>query len=100
MSSLQGTSSYAAHAAAPAAMTGKNTSADGEMKDETRTRIGQQLRVMYGDLMNQGIPDRLSDLLRRLDDDEMTSKQPPAPRSPTPRVDGRDDAGKQEQSRP
>ncbi len=74
------------------------------MKDETRTRIGQQLRVMYGDLMNQGIPDRLSELLKRLDEnagaDETTAKQGPAPRSPMPHVDGRDDAGKQEQSQP
>jgi hypothetical protein len=35
---------------------------------ETRTRMGQQLRVMYGDVMNQGVPDCHDGLLRLLDD--------------------------------
>jgi hypothetical protein len=34
---------------------------------ETRTRLGQQLRVMYGDVMNQGVPDSHHQLLQRLD---------------------------------
>jgi hypothetical protein len=34
---------------------------------ETRTRLGQQLRVLYGDVMNEGVPDRLHELLWRLD---------------------------------
>jgi hypothetical protein len=34
---------------------------------EIKVRIGQQLRVMYGDVMNQGVPDHHSELLRRLD---------------------------------
>ena len=34
---------------------------------EIKVRMGQQLRVMYGDVMNQGVPDHHSELLRRLD---------------------------------
>jgi hypothetical protein len=30
-------------------------------------RIGQQLRAMYNDVMAQGIPDRFTELLKRLD---------------------------------
>ncbi len=30
-------------------------------------RMGQQLRVMYGDVMNQGVPDVCLGLLRQLD---------------------------------
>jgi Anti-sigma factor NepR len=31
-------------------------------------RVGQQLRVIYGDVMDQGVPDRCAELLKRLDD--------------------------------
>ncbi len=34
---------------------------------EFKTRIRQQLRVTYSDVMNQGVPDRHDELLRRLD---------------------------------
>jgi hypothetical protein len=34
---------------------------------ETRTRLGQQLRVMYGEVMDQGVPERFHQLLQRLD---------------------------------
>jgi hypothetical protein len=34
---------------------------------ETRTRMGQQLRVVYGEVMNQGVPDCHEGLLRQLD---------------------------------
>ena len=33
-----------------------------------RVRVGQQLRVIYGDVMDQGVPDRCAELLKRLDD--------------------------------
>jgi hypothetical protein len=38
---------------------------------EIKVRMGQQLRVMYSDVMNQGVPDHYSELLRRLDLDPM-----------------------------
>lgn len=34
---------------------------------EIKMRMGQQLRVMYGDVMNQGVPDVCLGLLRQLD---------------------------------
>jgi hypothetical protein len=34
---------------------------------EIKVRMGQQLRVTYSDVMNQGVPDHYSELLRRLD---------------------------------
>ena len=32
----------------------------------TQTRMGQQLRVIYREVMNQGIPDRHHELVERL----------------------------------
>ena len=34
---------------------------------DIKARIGQQLRAMYSDVVNQGVPDRFSQILRRLD---------------------------------
>jgi Anti-sigma factor NepR len=34
---------------------------------DIKTRIGQQLRAMYSDVVNQGVPDRFSEILHRLD---------------------------------
>src|SRR5262249_6114373 len=34
---------------------------------DIKVKIGQQLRAMYSDVVNQGVPDRFSEILRRLD---------------------------------
>jgi hypothetical protein len=34
---------------------------------DVKARIGQQLHAMYSDVVNQGVPDRFSEILRRLD---------------------------------
>jgi hypothetical protein len=34
---------------------------------EVQARLGQQLRAMYDDVLNQGVPDRFAELLNRLD---------------------------------
>ena len=34
---------------------------------EVQARLGQQLRAMYDDIVNQGVPDRFNDLINRLD---------------------------------
>jgi hypothetical protein len=34
---------------------------------DVQARLGQQLRAMYDEVVNQGIPDRFSDLINRLD---------------------------------
>jgi len=35
---------------------------------DINVRVGQQLRVMYGDVMDQGVPDGCLEILKRLDD--------------------------------
>ena len=44
---------------------------------DIKARIGQQLRAMYSDVVNQGVPDRFSEILRRLDqaDDAGTDRK-------------------------
>ena len=34
---------------------------------DVQARLGQQLRAMYDDVVNQGVPDRFTELLNRLD---------------------------------
>jgi len=34
---------------------------------DIQSKIGEQLRAMYDDVVSQGVPDRFADLLRRLD---------------------------------
>ena len=34
---------------------------------EVQARLGQQLRAMYDEVVNQGVPPRFTDLLNRLD---------------------------------
>jgi len=35
---------------------------------DIKAKIGQRLRVMYGEVVDQGMPDRLAEMLRRLDE--------------------------------
>jgi hypothetical protein len=37
---------------------------------EVQARIGQQLRAMYNDVVNQGVPQHISDLVRRLSEQD------------------------------
>jgi hypothetical protein len=37
---------------------------------EVQARIGQQLRAIYNDVVNQGVPAHLADLVRRLSDQD------------------------------
>lgn len=34
---------------------------------DVQARLGQQLRAMYDEVVNQGVPDRFAELLNRLD---------------------------------
>jgi hypothetical protein len=52
------------------------TSASGNKKSDAKpaklgregqARLGQQLRAMYDDVVNQGVPDRFADLIKRID---------------------------------
>lgn len=35
---------------------------------DIKAKIGMQLRLMYGEVVDQGVPDRFIDMLKRLDD--------------------------------
>jgi hypothetical protein len=39
-----------------------------QLSPEIQAKIGQQLRKIYDDMVNQGVPDRFADLINRLDD--------------------------------
>jgi hypothetical protein len=40
----------------------------GRLGRDVQSKIGQQLRAMYDDVVNDGVPDRFADLLRQLDE--------------------------------
>jgi Anti-sigma factor NepR len=40
----------------------------GRLGRDVQSKIGQQLRSMYDDVVGQGVPDRFADLLRQLDE--------------------------------
>jgi hypothetical protein len=40
---------------------------DARIGKEVQSKIGQQLRALYDDVVSQGVPDRFADLLNRLD---------------------------------
>lgn len=40
----------------------------GKLGRDVQARLGQQLRAMYDDVVNQGVPDRFADLINRLED--------------------------------
>jgi Anti-sigma factor NepR len=45
-----------------------------KLGSEIKAKIGQQLRAMYADVVNQGVPERFAEILRKLD--EKSSAQP------------------------
>ena len=47
---------------------GLNASAAVKLGSDIKVRVGQQLRVIYSDVMDQGVPDSCGEILKRLDD--------------------------------
>lgn len=45
----------------------KSATKPAKLGRDVQARLGQQLRAMYDEVLNQGVPDRFSDLLNRLD---------------------------------
>jgi len=46
---------------------------------DVKAKIGQQLRVIYGQIVDQGVPERFAEILRGLDDpneDEGSKNEP------------------------
>lgn len=39
----------------------------GRLGTEIQRKIGHQLRAMYTDVVNEGVPDRFAELIKRLD---------------------------------
>ena len=48
----------------------KNSDKPAKLSRETQARLGQQLRSMYDDVVNQGVPDRFTDLINRINGNE------------------------------
>jgi hypothetical protein len=46
------------------------TKPEARLGREVQAKIGQQLRAMYDDVVNQGVPDRIADLVRRLSEQD------------------------------
>jgi hypothetical protein len=46
-----------------------------ELGRDIQAKIGQQLRAMYDDVVEQGVPDRFTKLLNQLDTGEHTGKR-------------------------
>ncbi len=53
---------------AAAARSKKHNAKPAKLGRDVQARLGQQLRSMYDDVVNQGVPDRFNDLINRIDD--------------------------------
>jgi len=40
----------------------------GRLGRDVQSKIGQQLRAMYDNVLSEGVPDRFNDMLRQLDE--------------------------------
>ena len=47
----------------------KTNTKPAKLSREVQARLGQQLRSMYDDVVNQGVPDRFTDLIKRINGD-------------------------------
>jgi hypothetical protein len=45
-----------------------------ELGPDIKANIGRQLRLMYGEVVDQGVPDRFVQMLKRLDDPNCEGK--------------------------
>ncbi len=49
----------------------------GGLDRQIQAKIGQQLRAMYDEVVDQGVPDRFAELLKKLDGAQGTSQSTP-----------------------
>jgi hypothetical protein len=47
----------------------------GRLGRDVQSKIGQQLRAMYDDVVSAGVPDRFTEMLRQLDEQKEQQKQ-------------------------
>lgn len=52
----------------------KTSDKPAKLSREVQARLGQQLRALYDDVVNQGVPDRFNDLINRLNPDGKDGK--------------------------
>lgn len=50
--------------------TRKSSTKAAKLSREVQARLGQQLRSMYDDVVNQGVPDRFAELIDRINGDD------------------------------
>lgn len=48
------------------AATNRNKKGTAKLSREVQARLGQQLRAMYDEVVSQGVPDRFTELLNRI----------------------------------
>jgi len=48
---------------------------DIKLGPDIKVRVGQQLRVVYGGVMDEGVPERCTEILKRLDDLKAGTRQ-------------------------
>lgn len=53
----------------------KNGTKPAKLGRDVQARLGQQLRAMYDDVVNQGVPDRFAELLKRIDSNGNKDRQ-------------------------
>ena len=53
----------------------KGNAKPAKLSREVQARLGQQLRAMYDDVVNQGVPDRFTDLIDRINGGGNKDKQ-------------------------
>ena len=46
----------------------------GRLGRDVQSKIGQQLRAMYDDVVSAGVPDRFTEMLRQLDEQKEKDK--------------------------
>ena len=49
--------------------------ARGRLGRDVQSKIGQQLRAMYDDVVSEGVPDRFTEMLQQLDDKAQQDKE-------------------------
>jgi Anti-sigma factor NepR len=48
----------------------KSDAKPAKLSREVQARLGQQLRSLYDDVVNQGVPERFTELINRIDGNE------------------------------
>ncbi len=59
-----------------ATLTKKPNHKPAKLTREVQARLGQQLRAMYDQVVNQGVPERFAELINRIDAKEDKDRQP------------------------